>query len=266
MTQRDNILQELNELGSQLANSSPENSYAVPAGYFDGLIGQVMNRIKASEAANPADELALLSPVLSNLSKQLPYSVPAGYFEGLSERMLQLVRESSDHLHKESFARTVNEETDAISPLLAGLKKEMPFTVPQGYFENLATNAATKETKQEAKIISLTSRKWFRYAAAAVVAGIIFMTGLLLINTNKEKESGAKTLAKVSRDVKKLSETQKDDLLDFLDAGMNGTETVEVNTTDKTKEIQQLLQDVSEEELKSFQQQTEDIEDVLMTN
>ena len=259
MTQRDNILQELNELGSQLANSSPENSYAVPAGYFVGLIGQVMSRIKAMEASNAADELGHLSPVLSRLSKQLPYSVPDGYFEGLSEKLMQSVRESSDY-------QTVAEETGSISPLLAGLKKETPFTVPQGYFENLAAGAASKEAKQEAKIISITSRKWFRYAAAAVVAGIIFMAGLFIISNNNDKATGVKTLAKVSRDVKKLNETQKDDLIDFLDAGMNGTETAEINKPSSSKEVQQLLQDVSEEELKSFQQQTEDIEDVLMTN
>jgi hypothetical protein len=259
MTQRDNILQELNEMGSQLVNAGSENIYAVPAGYFEGLVAQVMSRIKAMEAANAADELAHLSPVVSKLSKQLPYAVPVGYFDTLAENMMQSVRESSDY-------QTVTEETEAISPLLASLKKETPFTVPQGYFENIALGSATKESKQEAKVISLTSRKWFRYAAAAVVAGIIFMAGLLIIDNNNEKVTGAKTLAKVSKDVKKLSETQKDDLIDFLDAGMSGTETAEINTTNRSKEIQQLLQDVSEEELKSFREQTEDIEDVLMTN
>ena len=47
---------------------------------------------------------------------------------------------------------------------------------------------------------------------------------------------------------------------------MDGKETVQVKPDNKSKEMQQLLQDVSEEELKDFQEQTEDIEEVLMTN
>lgn len=259
MTQRDNILQELNELGSQLAGSTPQNTYAVPPGYFEGLELLVMNRIKAIEAASAVEELSHLSPVLSGLSKQMPYRVPAGYFESLGERIMKAVRESSDYL-------TVSEETASLSPLLAGLKKETPYTVPAGYFENLATGATIKGSKQEAKVISLSSRKWFRYAAAAVVVGVILMAGFLVIDRGEKKQAGEIALSKVTKDVKKLNDTQKDELIDFLDAGMDGKETVQVKPDNKSKEIQQLLQDVSEEELKDFQEQTEDIEEVLMTN
>lgn len=258
MTQRDNILQELNELKSQLAASLPVNIYTVPAGYFEGLAAQVLNRIRAMEAAAAADELAHLSPVISRLSKQMPYTVPAGYFENLAEHMAELMSNSNDH----SSAR---EETTSISPLLGSLKKEMPYQVPQGYFETLAGDIAAKESKTEAKVISLTSSpKWFRYAAAAVVAGIILMAGFLLFNRGGEKEAGGRVFAKVSKDMKKLNDAQKDELIDFLN--INGTETARVNIDNRSKEIQQLLKDVSEEELKDFQEQTEDIEEVLMTN
>jgi hypothetical protein len=47
MTQRDNILQELNELQSTLVNAGVENVYQAPRGYFDGLADQVLNRIRA---------------------------------------------------------------------------------------------------------------------------------------------------------------------------------------------------------------------------
>ncbi len=259
MTQRDNILQELNELGSQLAGNIPQNTYAVPAGYFEGLAMQVMNRIKAMDAANAAEELSYLSPALSGLSKQMPYTVPAGYFEGLTEKVMQAVQNSNDY-------QTASEETASLSPLLASLKKETPYTVPQGYFENLAADIAKKENKQEAKIISFSSRKWFRYAAAAVVTGVIVMAGFLIINRGEMKQAGEIALAKVTKDIKKLNDTQKDELIDFLDAGLDGKETVQVKTDNKSKEIQQLLKDVSEEELKDFQEQTEDLEEVLMTN
>lgn len=294
MTQKDNILQELKELNSRLAGYQPGQTYTVPAGYFDGLIGQVMQRIRALEAANASEELELLSPVLSGLSKSMPYTVPAGYFEqldkrlekakgsdgftildtvdkqmpyqvpsgyfdGLAERMLQAVRHA-DHSN-------VQDETAAISPLLGSLKKEMPFHVPAGYFENLASDVAAKESATEAKVIAITSRSWFRYAAAAVVTGVVFLAGFLILNKqDNEAEAGMKVFSKVSKDIKPLNDTEQDDLVDFLDAGMTGSETAQVNTETKSKEIQQLLQDVSEEELKDFREQTEDVGEVLMTN
>lgn len=296
MTQKDNILQELKELNSRLAGYQPGQTYTVPAGYFDGLIGQVIQRIRALEAANAAEELELLSPVLSRLSKTMPYTVPAGYFEqldkrlekvkgsdefsstvldgldkqmpyqvpsgyfdGLAERMLKAVRHV-DHSN-------VQDETAAISPLLGSLKKEMPFQVPAGYFDHLATDVAAKETATEAKVIAITSRSWFRYAAAAVITGVVFLAGLLIMNRpDNETEAGIKVFSKVSKDIKPLNDTQQDDLVDFLDAGLTGSETARVNTEAKSKEIQQLLQDVSEEELKDFREQTEDVGEVLMTN
>ncbi len=294
MTEKDNILQELKELDSRLAGYQPGQTYTVPAGYFDGLIGQVMQRIRALETANASEELELLSPVLSRLSKsmpytvptgyfeqldkrlekvmgsdehtildtvdkQMPYQVPAGYFDGLAERMLQAVR-TADH-------STVQDETAAISPLLGSLKKELRFHVPAGYFERLASDVAAKESATEAKVIAITSRSWFRYAAAAVVTGVVFLAGFLLLNRqDNDAEAGIKVFSKVLIDIKPLNDSEQDDLVDFLDAGLTGSETAQVNPETKSKEIQQLLQDVSEEELKDFREQTEDVGEVLMTN
>ncbi len=303
MTQKDNILQELNELKSSLAAISSQNVYTVPVGYFDGLTAQVLSRIKAMEAASPKEELSHLSPLLSTIDKQMPFTVPSGYFEGVEEylvqsviknqaaqtpkeeletlspllsnlkkevpysvpqgyfdelaaRMMQSVNERNDY-------QTAKEELETLSPLLSGLKKEMPYSVPQGYFEQLASPINNEENKPAAKVIAITSRKWFRYAAAAVVVGIVTLTGFLLLGD--EKEPGVKALAKLSRDVKKMDETQKDNLIDFIDAGLSGEETVQANPATNS-EIKDLLKGISEEELTDFQEQTEDIQDVLMTN
>jgi len=252
MTQRNNILQELGELNSSLVNLTPENVYSVPAGYFDGLTETMLNRIKAINAANAVDELNYLAPSLSKISKQNLYAVPAGYFDTLAENAMQSIRESNDY-------QTAQEEIESLSPLLSSLKKQVPYSVPQDYFENIEA-----PVKPEAKVISITHRKWFRYAAAAVVVGIVALSGLLIFGIRKE--AGAKPLANFKRDIKKMDEAQKDNLIDFLDAGMNGKETAQVNTDVKSQEIKQLLQGIPDEELKDFQQQTEDIEDVLMTD
>ncbi len=305
MTRKDNILQELNELNSTLATITPQNPYTVPVGYFDGLAAQVFNRIKAMEAANAVEELGYLSPVLSGISKQMPYSVPQRYFEELAEKAMQSINESSDNqtakeemetlspllngMNKEmpfsvpqgyfeeladkalqsvsgiNDYKTAKEELETLSPLLSGLKKEMPFSVPQGYFESLSENISREENKPAAKVISIPSRKWFRYAAAAVIIGIVVTTGLLFLGGG-EKEPGGKALAKFTRDVKKMDDTQKDNLIDFIDAGMNGDETAQVSTDNKSDEVKNLLQGISADELKDFQEQTEDVQDVLMTN
>ena len=258
MTQKDNILQELSELNSTLATTTLQNIYTVPVGYFDGLAAQVLNRIKAINASNAIEELGYLSPMLSNIPKIMPYVVPQGYFEGLAETALQSVYKSNNY-------QTATEELATLSPLLSGLKKEMPYAVPQGYFDKLTEKINTEENKPATKIISLVSRKWFRYAAAAVVTGIIVMAGFLYLGGN-EKEPGGKALAKFTRDVKKMDDTQKDNLIEFIDAGINGKETAQESIDTKTDEIKNLLQGVSDAELKDFQEQTEDVQDVLMTN
>ncbi len=260
MTQRNNILQELNEMNSALANISTGNIYTVPAGYFDGLAATMLNRIKAMNAANAVEELNYLSPSLNTISKQNIYSVPAGYFENLAENLMRSIREGNDQLHKESVGQTAKEEIESLSPLLSGLKKEMPYNVPQGYFETISE----KPVREGTKVVSITHRKWFRYAAAAVVTGVIALSGFLLFGN--KKDAAERILAKVEKDVNKMDDVEKDNLVDFLDAGMNGKETVKVNTGSRSQEIKDLLQDVSEEELKDFQQQTEDIQDVLMTD
>ncbi|MGQ0740526.1 MAG: hypothetical protein ACT4OJ_15865 [Bacteroidota bacterium] len=250
MTQRDNILQELNELGSQLANSTPQNVYAVPAGYFEGLIAQVMDRIKAVEAISAADELSHLSPLLSGLSKKIPYSLPIDYFEGLDEKMMQGVRNSSDY-------QTVSEETESISPLLAGLNKEMPYNVPQGYFENLAADITVKENKQEAKIISISSRRWFRYAAAAVVTGVIVMAGFMIFKPNVDPVE--QPYVWVKKSVKKVDLKEIDAFVKLVDENLSNQKEVAVNPV-SSEEIKELMKDVSDKEIQDFLNETPETE------
>lgn len=252
MTRNTNILNELTELNSSLVNISTQNVYMVPVGYFDGLAITVLNRIKAMNAASAMEELDYLSPTLSNISKQIPYTVPAGYFDELAETSLQSVRESSDY-------QTAKEEIEILSPLLSGLKKQVPYSVPQGYFESISETPV----KPVVKVVSITHRSWFKYAAAAVVVGVIAMIGITITIKGKNAND---PIAGVQKDYKKMNDIQKDELIDFLNAGMSGKETAQVNTNDKSQEIRTLLQDISDEELKDFQEQTEDLQDVLMTN
>lgn len=260
MTQKDHILQELKELNSSLVNLSKQNVYSVPADYFDGLAAQVMKRIKALEAINAKEELNHLSPLLNSISKETPYSVPTGYFETLADNVLHTVRESNDY-------QTAKEELGSISPLLSGLKKDNPYTVPAGYFENTTEKITADENKSETKVISLGSRKWFRYAAAAVVTGLILLSGFLYFGENNSTtEPGSKVMAKITRDVKNMDSEQQDNLIDFIDAGLNGKESAQLKSDNKSTEIKDMLIGISDDELKDFQEQSEDIQAVLLVN
>jgi hypothetical protein len=200
----------------------------------------------------------LLSPVLSSISKQTPYSVPSGYFDNLEKGILQSIKQNTE-------IQTAKEELENISPLLGSLKKEMPYQVPEGYFQDLGPRLSdkTEKDKSTTKVVSITSRKWFRYAAAAMVTGIIAMT-VLFISTKSNQPSETEILAKFTKEVKKLDDSQKDKLADFMDAGFDGTEMVKLNP-DKPNEVKDLLKGISEEELKDFQEQNEDLKDVLLT-
>ena len=239
MTDRNTILNELQGLGSTLAKINPQNLYQVPDGYFEGLANQILNRIKAMEASSATEELEILSPLLNNISREIPFTVPAGYFEELSENMMQVIREHADY-------QTSDEEIASLSPLLSSISKKSPYNVPDGYFENLSSRIGKNK---DVKIISITKRKWYRVAVAAVFVGIIAIGGLLF--TNPTPIDPAKNpQAWVKKNLKKtVSEEQ---LNDFVSLTKGNETNKELTDNLKSDEIKELMKDVSEKEIQEF--------------
>lgn len=227
MAQRDNILQELNELGSFLSTASSSNIYQVPAGYFASLADQVMSRIRALETADPKEELAALSPLLASIPKANPYQAPSGYFETLS--------------HKQETQESSEKELETLSPLLSGLKKQTPYTVPDGYFEKLNIPVA-KETP--AKVIRMGSRKLFRYAAAAVITGFVAISAFLIFNKGTDPETSKESLSNWAQ---KVNTEQLDQFIDMAE------EDVPVLVSnDPSNEVKDLVKSISEEDMNNF--------------
>ena len=241
MPNRD-IIQELRDLGSSLANAAHGNVYSVPSEYFKSFAEQVQKLVW-----------------LSSLPKESPYRVPAGYFEGLEERIMQAIRNHPDY-------QTSKEELESISPLLNSLNKRPVYSVPQGYFENFTFSEVSENTKP--KVVSISSRKWLKYAAAAIVTGLIGVSALMVFNKPKHADvAGKAPLAKFEKEVKTIKDVKStENLIDLMDAGLNEKELASNRKTVKTEDVQQLLQDVSTDELKEFSDQSRDIEDVMMTN
>ena len=219
-------MNELADLGSALANHDPQNTYAAPAGYFEGLADQILNCIKALEANDAKEELSYLSPFISNVSKEMPYSVPAGFFQNLSEDVLERISEHEDY-------QTSEEEIETLSPLLSSLKNKNPYSIPAGYFEKLENGAEKKETK----IISITKRRWYRLAVAAAIIGIVAISGLVIfkskqVDPNKNPQAWIEKNVDLAEDESINVAYEKDDV--------------------KHSEIKELMKDVPEKEIADF--------------
>jgi hypothetical protein len=239
MTNRNIILNELKDLESFLGNYNPQNIYTVPNGYFEGLPTQILNRIKALEATNAKDELKYLSPLLSNVSKEMPYAVPAGFFQSLSEDVLKKISEHEDY-------QTSEEEIGSLSPLLSSLKNKNPYSIPAGYFERLETGAEKKETK----VISITRRRWYRLAVAAVVIGIVAISGLAIFRS-KQVDPNKNPQAWIEKNVDK--KVSKDKIDEFVKLAEDGSTNVAYEKDDvKHAEIKELMKDVPEKEIEAF--------------
>jgi hypothetical protein len=248
MTNRNTILNELADLGSDLKDHNPQNIYAVPAGYFEGLADQILNRIKALEATNAKEELTYLSPLLSNVSKKMPYTVPAGFFQDLSDGVLKKISEHEDY-------QTSEEEIGSLSPLLSSLKNKNPYSAPAGYFEALESKVVRKDSfgeKKETKVISITRRRLYRLAVAAIVIGILVISGLLFINRNNKVTIANNPGKWIEKNV--VDKVNKDKIDEFvtLSNDDNNEKVDDQSDAVKKAEIKELMKDVPEKEIEAF--------------
>lgn len=256
MNQPNHILNELLELSPTLASipkvnvfSVPEGYFeslgtlillqtsdnkqfgdaTVPQGYFESLADSIMNRIR-----NEAENTSELSPVLAQISKSTVFNVPEGYFEQLPAKMLSLVKDES-----------VMVETSFVSPLVAGIGNKNVFSVPQGYFENFKVK---KDQQSPAKVITMNPRRnVFRYAAAAVVTGILAVGSYFMLNNNKAATLTAetaqvvqegKTIVKTNSFEKVMSGVSDEDIVAYLEsAGQDVDAALVASLTDDDKNL-----------------------------
>jgi hypothetical protein len=142
MKQPNDIIKELKEMGSPLADMPRIMPYSVPEGYFSSLDSQIKSLMAALDN----------EPFFAIDAKEMPYDIPAGYFDTLPEKMLFGALESDQ---------------------VADLPKSMPFAAPAGYFDNLpqqilqAARDADAPVKPKTRTISLG--KSLRWAAAAIL-------------------------------------------------------------------------------------------------
>jgi hypothetical protein len=221
METKSAILSELKEISPVMAGVGSGLTYQVPDGYFDGLAAAILNRIK-TDGLSASDELQTLSPLLGGLSKKSPYQVPEGYFE--------------------------------VSPLLMQLRNKETYSVPEGYFENLASDVLNKvQDRKPAKVVSMnTSRRFMRYAAAAVVAGVMAVAGWFYFANNSTGTGSEVASVEQLSDDSKISDEEIAKYLEAETLPIVTAATLPENDEMGASDIKEMLSDVSDDELQQY--------------
>jgi hypothetical protein len=228
--------------------SAKSLTFSVPDGYFDSFASLVLDRIKAGQGANQApgaisavmpgegveEELARLSAVVSGISRRTPYQLPEGYFE-------------------------------EISPVLTLVRGKATYQAPAGYFDRLAAETVVKVSEAPvrvpARVVEMGSRKskagkgnWWKYSAAALVAGLILTLSWPQLHTAGTDEHPAAPMAMdLSRVLNKVSDQEIESYMDDQNSTpaepvTNSTATLDINDND----VKSLLGDVPDGELKQY--------------
>jgi hypothetical protein len=254
MATNNNILQELQELESSLGNISQASTYKVPHGYFDTLAETILLRIKTMNATSSKEEAELLAPVFKHVPEKSPYTVTADYFANNEQSLLQAVK---------GLSQTPEEELESLSPFLSSIKKENPYSVPDNFFDKI-TIPAPEQTVTETKVIAISSRKWYRYAAAAVVTSFIAVSAFLFFGKKQTIDPSEKSFAWVKKNMNKVS---TDEISNFIQLTDETAPVVAVNT-ENTNEVKELMKNVSDKEIQEFLNDTKATEpdDLLSDN
>lgn len=223
------------------------------------------------------EELKALNSALPPVKKPV-FSVPDGYFENFAVSVLSKI--------KENKAISVEDELADLSPLLAGLSKKMPLSVPEnyftslaneipvligndplpsilqevcrknpytfpsGYFENLSTQILNKVTAAPgAKVVSIGRPRWMRMAAAAVVIGIIALGSILYFGNNGTIDPNQQPGTWIAKKLQDVSDKALEEFVNTADVTQNGTP---AKTPARAAEVRSLLKDVSNDELDDF--------------
>jgi hypothetical protein len=219
---------------------------------------------------------------LKELNSQLPlekgadlYSVPQGYFEGFAASVLQKIKGETV---------SASEELKDLAPFLAAIPKKLPFTVPEGYFDQAAQGLSElvnedslpgflqdarkmpyavpekyfenfpdlilrKVSPKQAKVISINShRKWMRYAVAAMVAGIIAVSSIFYFG-NKSVDPTSEPHEWVAKKLKNVPDKELDEFIYATD--VSTTAIAKTDASNKT-EVRKLIKDIPNEELDKF--------------
>jgi hypothetical protein len=172
MNEQNPILTELQALSPSVAAIARVNVYKVPSNYFEYL---------------PADIIATVK--MEALKTTNNYSVPNGYFENLSTAIFDKIKLTEQN--------TWVSELTELSPVLANIGNKNVYNTPDKYFETLEHK---KHLAEPAKVIAFgNKRSVFKYAAAAVVTGLLGFGIFTFVNKNMAAAPTAQTASLIKK-------------------------------------------------------------------
>jgi hypothetical protein len=234
-------------------------TFSVPQGYFEGFAQQVLNRIKGGVAgagatlgftADAAGEDPY-SSILAEAGRRTPYSVPNGYFEA-NAPLLCVARGDNPYTVPADYF-------EGQAPLLAVARSGNPYSVQESDFDEQATaervaaamKATVHATTEGAKVIGIGGRKmsWMKYAAAAVVAGLILTVGLLRVHVKSDRQIAPVDIAKT------MSTVSDQELQNFLTVQGATFEQPQNSASVSDGDLKSLLGNVPDGELKQYMEE-----------
>lgn len=219
------IFDELNNFSSLLAGIEKKNIFSVPEGYFNLLAIDILKKIN------------------TNSFKPDKLTVPEGYFENLSSSVLKKIRSLNDD---------PEQELKTLSPMLYSIQNENIFEVPSGYFRNLQNEILDKIiTKPETKVVQLKKRdSVWKYAAAAVVTGIIGLSSLTIFNTSRQSPVSKATELSVSSSTQTASQFKNEQEINTAIAKLSDEEIIKyLESTGTEVDNEVLATSIDENEL-----------------
>lgn len=274
MTTDNNILKELQGISPVVAKLPHQLPYAVPVEYFEQFPQQMLNLLQSgakrgtgpvqdpdtclsdtiknlertsntdpSGEPDAADELASLSPLLAGLSRKSPFSVPGGYFDRVPEEInagLSGIQQANEILD------------DALPSLLESVRHLNPYRVPEGFFEQFPQSLQKKlHQPSGGAVIRSIGSSWVKYAAAAVVTGVIAISTWLYYQPATDKVSTNGLAAQLQKEIGQISDEA---ILEYTSPtasvyyGTAANGSTELNSED----LQYMLGDVSDEALQQY--------------
>lgn len=260
MSNNNNILTELKNISTAVATIGNTNVYSVPSFYFDGLSLEILRKIKAEELLQQLSLVSYSVPEnyfetvnseimnkiyneeITELTKTNPYSVPINYFKNLASEILNTIK--SENV-------SVEQELETVAPVLNTISRNNIYSVPTNYFKHYDISKIT--TVSTAKVVRFSS--WIKYAAAAVVIGIISIIAFNFFSTSSQIITPNSTATiNVEKELQNFSD---DEIIKFLDNHANGTDALaQLNTTQEDYNSDELLNNLTEEDIEKYLKET----------
>ena len=184
------------------------------------------------------EELTSLSQQVSQLPKSTPFALPKDYFETFPDRLMRAI-------HHE----TSGQDLIKLSPLLKSLTHENPYTIPEGYFNNLKIEVP----RNQAPVRGMYSfGTLVKYAATGCLAGIIATVFFV------SKKENANQWATLSKEYETFQHTVSPDAIAMYLEEMDNLSVAETSENEQIDTGSNLLVDLNRETIKEILQEIPD--------